>query len=70
MLSEEETHEEYRRRCLDEELLLERADAGWKLLRDQKNNVDPYDVLAAIVWPSPAAVAAQLEQRLEALKEG
>lgn len=54
----------------DGELLMERADAGWKMLRDTKvGGIDPYDVLVAVVWPSPRAVLAQIERRLEALLE-
>lgn len=49
--------------ALSEELLMERAEAGWRLLKDKKTNVDPLDVLVAIVWPSAEAVEAQLAQR-------
>lgn len=50
---------------LDTELLMERAEAGWKLLRSDRDAHDAYEVLAAIVWPSPEAVQAQLTRRAE-----
>lgn len=48
-----------------EELLMERADAGWRLLRSEEGKgTDPYEVLAAIVWPDKEMIEAQVEARL------
>lgn len=48
----------------DDVLLEERAEFGRKLIRSNEN-VDPYEVLAAVVWPTPYAVEQQIESRRE-----
>lgn len=63
-LTDEEFNELFPMDPLDEELLMERAKLAWNLLRSQEGRgTDPYEVLAAVVWPTREVVEAQLAQR-------
>ena len=49
----------------DTVLLMERAEFAHKLIRTPSVNVDPYEVLASVVWPSPYAVQEQIASRAD-----